>query len=130
MQQVRRGSRQKEAVLRAVTGHCDHPSADQVFLRVREELPGTSLSTVYRNLGILVEEGALVEIAGPGAEIHYDHTTGNHCHVQCRECGRVCDVHHPSLDFTELLKSPVSNFSIDGVTVTFTGLCPDCRDKS
>ena len=126
---VRRGSRQKMAVLEAVTRFCDHPTADVVFARVRENLPGTSLSTVYRNLGILVDEGRLIAVSGPGSEIHYDHETENHCHVQCRECGRVCDVRYAPVDFSALLPEDASGFTIDGVTVTFTGICSECMEK-
>ena len=128
-QAQRRGSRQKLAVLEAVTCYSDHPTADHIFLRVRKKLPGTSLSTVYRNLRILVEEGALIAVSGPGAEVHYDHETGNHCHVQCRVCGKVCDVTHEPLDFSALVPSSASGFTVEGVTVTFTGLCENCQLK-
>lgn len=122
----RRGSKQKKAVYNAVVDSADHPTADMIYLRVRRELPGTSLSTVYRNLGILVDEGELAVVAGPGAEIHYDHSTGNHCHAQCRICGRVCDVQYAPVDFSALVPSKASGFMVDGVTVTFTGICDRC----
>ncbi len=122
----RRGSKQKKAVYDAVVRSCDHPTAESIFLLVRGELPGTSLSTVYRNLGILVSEGALAAVAGPGAEIHYDHNTGNHCHAQCRVCGRICDVQYAPVDYSALVPSRASGFKVDGVTVTFTGICDGC----
>lgn len=125
----RRGSRQKMAVLNAVAAYSDHPTADMIFLRVRGEMSGTSLSTVYRNLGILVDEGKLVAVSGPGAEVHYDHKTANHCHVQCRMCGKVSDVMHSPPDFSVLYPEEASGFEIDGVTVTFTGHCKECAAK-
>ena len=123
----RRGSRQKNAVAAAVCSLSSHPTADEVFSTVRREMPGISLSTVYRNLGILVEEGELLALAGPGGEVHYDHRTGEHCHVQCRFCGRVCDVNMEPVDFTSLHPTDLSGFEIDEVSVTFTGICDKCR---
>ena len=125
----RRGSRQKLAILEAVTSLGSHPTADEIFLRVRETLPGTSLSTVYRNLRILVDEGLLIAVSGPGAEVHYDHETGNHCHIQCRACGKVSDVNHDPLDFSVIKPSSAPGFTVEGVCVTFTGICEECTIK-
>jgi len=124
----RRGSRQKQAVLETVVSCSDHPTADEVFSRVRIKLPGISLSTVYRNLGILVDEGRLITVSGPGAELHYDHSACSHCHVQCRSCGRVCDVQFAPIDFRLLLPTDAAGFKIDGVSVTFTGICTECAE--
>lgn len=125
----RRGSKQKLAVMDAVTRHGDHPTADSIFHRVRDVLPGTSLSTVYRNLRILVDEGMLIAVTGPGAEVHYDHRTCGHCHIRCRGCGKVRDVNHEPPDFSAVLPSTEQGFVIEGVSVTFTGLCRECNLK-
>lgn len=125
----RRGSRQKLAILEAVTSLGSHPTADRIFLQVRETLPGTSLSTVYRNLRILVDEGTLIAVSGPGAEVHYDHETGNHCHIQCRSCGKVSDVSHDPLDYSVIEPSSAPGFTVEGVCVTFTGICDECTIK-
>lgn len=129
IQTHRRGSRQKQAVLESVSLHADHPTADCILHRVRKHFPGTSLSTVYRNLRILVDEGDLVAVVGPGAEVHYDHKTWNHCHVQCRICGKVCDVNHYPLDFSGIPPSSASGFTVEGISVTFTGMCEECTAK-
>ena len=50
-----RYSRQRELVLRQVQNRCDHPTADDIYLAIREDCPGLSLGTVYRNLNGLVE---------------------------------------------------------------------------
>lgn len=125
----RRGSKQKNAVSSAVCSLACHPTADEVFAWVRKDLPGISLSTVYRNLGILVGEGVLLALTGPGGEVRYDHRTGEHCHVQCRACGRVSDVNMKPVDFSSLLPADVSGFELDEVSVTFTGICSRCRSE-
>ncbi len=122
----RRGSRQREAVIHAAKQLKDHPTADMIFLEVRQSNPGVSLSTVYRNLNILVEEGDLIAIKGPGSEVHYDYNVSNHCHIQCRICSKVSDIDFKPVEYISLLPEQTSGFHVDGVSVTFTGICSQC----
>ena len=94
----RRGSKQKRAVLNSARLLANHPTAEEIFFKVREELPRISLSTVYRNLGVLVDEKELVAISDSGAEVHYDYNVSDHCHVQCRKCGEVGDINYSPTD--------------------------------
>ncbi|MCD6588497.1 MAG: transcriptional repressor [Candidatus Fermentibacteraceae bacterium] len=126
---VRRGSKQKSVVLRTVKNMCNHPTAQDVFFRAREEVSNISFSTVYRNLAILVEDGVLITVAGTGSEVHYDHVLENHNHVQCRICGKVRDIQVPPMDYKGIALSETSGFTVDGVCVTFTGTCRECREK-
>ncbi len=130
MGKPRRGSKQKRAVLSAAVSLANHPTAQEIFFRAKEEVMSISFSTVYRNLGILVDEGNLITITSAGSEVHYDHITGNHCHIQCRNCGKVRDLDVPAVDFNGILPSEASGFTVDGVCVTFTGMCRDCREKT
>ena len=52
-----RNSRQRQMVLDAVSTRCDHPTADQIYLDVRSKDDKISRGTVYRNLGVLSEDG-------------------------------------------------------------------------
>jgi Fe2+ or Zn2+ uptake regulation protein len=125
----RRGSRQKSIVFNSVMGLFNHPTAEEVYFRAKKEIPALSLSTVYRNLRILVEEGNLNAIPASGSEVHYDHNISNHCHIRCRMCGMVRDVCFPPVNFNAILPSDASGFSVNGVCVTFTGVCRDCGEK-
>ena len=49
MQQVRR-SKQRDAILANLQARYDHPTAMELYLSVRQELPNLSLGTLYRNL--------------------------------------------------------------------------------
>ena len=51
-----RHTRQLAAILEAVSAAHDHPTAEQVYSRVRDRLPRVSLGTVYRNLQKLAEQ--------------------------------------------------------------------------
>ena len=50
-------SRQREAIKEYLRNSHDHPSADMVYMNIRQEFPNISLGTVYRNLSLLSELG-------------------------------------------------------------------------
>ena len=52
-------SRQREAILEVLRSTDTHPTASWIYERVREKIPNISLGTVYRNLTVLSENGAL-----------------------------------------------------------------------
>jgi len=124
---VRRRTKQRQIVLEEIIRHGCHPTADDIFSAVRKRLPRISLSTVYRNLGILVEREDIAAVYGACNELHYDHNTHNHCHIRCSVCGRVCDVDVEPIDVETVLPHLASGFIIEKVHITFTGICPSCK---
>ena len=82
-------SRQREAIKENLMSRRDHPTADAVYLSIREEYPNISLGTVYRNLQLLTELGELQKIrVGDGLD-HFDADTSTHYHFYCNKCGAV-----------------------------------------
>ena len=85
-------SRQRAAILENVKGRKDHPTADMVYMSVREEYPKISLGTVYRNLSLLSEMHEILRLHfGDGTE-HYDGDTSDHDHFICTRCGKIIDL--------------------------------------
>lgn len=123
---ARRWTKQRQVVLEEIIRLGCHPTADDIFDAVRKCLPKVSLSTVYRNLGILIEQGEILEVHGPCHELHYDHNTTDHCHVRCSVCGRICDVDIEPIDVKTVLPAAASGYTIEKVHITFTGVCPSC----
>ena len=94
---VRRQTRQLALVLAAVqAAGKTHPTADEVFRRVRRTLPNVSLGTVYRNLQRLAGEGR-IGVAHVGARVaRYDPTPTPHDHFVCDACGSLEDLAAPA----------------------------------
>jgi len=123
-----RNTRQRQLVLDAVRSRTDHPTADQIYLAVREIDDKISRGTVYRNLGILEENGELLHVKAPDAS-RYDLTTGKHYHVHCTCCGMVCDAPlEYQYDHDERV-AEVTGFQITGHETVFEGVCPACLAK-
>ena len=124
-----RNTKQRKMILQAVEQLGCHPTAEQIFDAVRNELPRTSLSTVYRNLGVLVDQGEIKAIKGMGREIHYDHNMEEHNHVKCSICGKICDIDVDLVDRNTLKPDSVSGFIVEEVYLTVVGICPECAEQ-
>ena len=60
-------SRQRAAIKEYLSHTYEHPTADTVYLHVREEFPNISLGTVYRNLNLLADMGEAMSYAADAA---------------------------------------------------------------
>ncbi len=125
-----RMTHQREIILEELRKCGTHPTADELYERVRQNLPRISLATVYRNLEILSEAGLIKKLEISGRQKRFDWDLSDHDHVYCTQCQRVDNV--PSLDKPSQLTDPALNkgYRITGCRVEFHGICPSCRKKS
>lgn len=119
-------TRQRQVVLEELQAVPCHPSADELYQRVRQRLPHISLGTVYRNLELLVEEGRAIRLDSCGQR-RYDGTVRPHYHVRCCRCGRAEDVELAGEPQLRATVSAQSGYEITGHRLEFTGICPACR---
>jgi Fur family ferric uptake transcriptional regulator/Fur family peroxide stress response transcriptional regulator len=122
---------QRQAVLDVLRASHDHPTAAEVYERVRAVSPGIGSATVYRTLALLVASGRALQLTlGDGTAARYDANTRRHDHVTCDNCGYVTDIDHPipSGMVTEI--SLASGFSITGYDLRLHGTCPSCLASS
>ena len=119
-------SRQREAIKDYLSSVTTHPTADTVYMHIKEEFPNISLGTVYRNLNLLVELGEIRKLSCGDDTDHFDYDTSPHYHYVCRQCGRVMDI---PMEATKELETAAKEFvpgTIDDHTVFFYGICDEC----
>ena len=122
-------SRQRDCIKEFLMSRVDHPTADMVYAHVREEFPHISLGTVYRNLSLLAEIGEIQKITCDGPD-RFDANAEPHYHFTCSCCGAVEDLKFdPEPSYDHLVPK---NFGgkINAVTLSFSGLCESCIQKS
>jgi Fe2+ or Zn2+ uptake regulation protein len=85
-------SAQRVAVAEYVLATVEHPSADQVFAKVRRRLSVISRATVYNTLNALVEKGLLRQLALAEGKVVFDPLTAPHHHFIDEENGTIHDV--------------------------------------
>ena len=126
-------SRQRESIKACLMGRRDHPTADDVYLSIRQEYPNISLGTVYRNLNLLVELGEAQKLSFGCGPDRFDADLTPHYHFVCRMCGTVMDL--PLKPFPELDQKAQKccDGAIDSHQICFYGLCRQCcssKDKT
>ena len=121
----KRYSRQRELIYEALRQTEQHPTAEMIYQWLKPANPSLSLGTVYRNLNLLADEGAIRRMAFPVER--YDAETMPHPHFCCDQCGAVYDLHLPydaELDRQALL---ASGHDVTGHEVVFHGICTKCK---
>ena len=118
---------QKALILRAVCELKRHLTADEVYEFVKKDHPSIGKGTVYRNLAILTEEGAIRKVEVPDGSDRFDFTLKNHYHVRCVKCGEVFDVDMDEIP--DLQKKIHDTHGMEFLTydIFFKGICPECR---
>jgi Fur family peroxide stress response transcriptional regulator len=86
-----RFTRQRAAVYSYLRSVLTHPTAEQVYLAVREDVPNISLATVYKALEALVEVKLAAKLADAEGPARYDCRSDHHYHVRCLKTGEVRD---------------------------------------
>ena len=121
----KRYSRQRELIYEALRQTEQHPTAEMIYQWLKPANPSLSLGTVYRNLNLLADEGAIRRMAFPVER--YDAKTMPHPHFCCDQSGAVYDLHLPydaELDRQALL---ASGHDVTGHEVVFHGICTKCK---
>jgi Fur family transcriptional regulator, peroxide stress response regulator len=121
---------QRRAVFEAILDRGDHPSADQVYTAVRDDLPQISRMTVHRILGTFVTLGLLVKTCHPGSVTRYDPNLQQHHHLVCMDCGCIIDIQDTRLNQLPWPKVDAREFTIQDYHVHFRGQCARCLKKS
>lgn len=125
MEKRARQTKQLQVIWETVRDDGSHPTADQIYDRVRKRLPNISLGTVYRNLQKLVADEKL-QILMLGRSQHFDPLTERHQHFICESCNRVYDVFVEDHDEIRPAKLPHAGFQVTSHQLAFYGICKDC----
>ena len=106
-------------------------SASEIHARLPETI---SLSTVYRTLKLLSEEGfAHEEVSGKSGTVYRygePDACGEHFHLRCLKCGRLI---HLDCGLMDELSSHIFQhhaFSIDPARTVLYGVCQSCSGQS
>ncbi len=128
MQYRRKYSKKRQAILDALCADKRHPTAEMLYTSLKPVYPELSLGTVYRNLAVLMEEGAISSVGHIDGQERYDGRMDSHGHFICRGCHRILDLEAPELlgcvcaELSEGLGCTAEAYSF-----SVSGFCRDCR---
>ena len=115
------------AILKILRNTRSHPTADQIYDEVRKDIPNISKGTVYRNLQVLQEDGAISALNINGTQARYEGKLESHYHFRCEKCGRVFDLDEPINKELDERVSKKTGFVVSHHQTEFRGLCKDCQ---
>jgi Fur family peroxide stress response transcriptional regulator len=119
---------QRLAVLAALEGRRDHPTAEQIYQEVLGQLPMISFNTVYKTLEVLCQTGLAFKVNPLHEVARYDGQTQEHVHLICRKCHRIVDLAwKPPLPLP-LPDQALKGFRVENPSLIFWGLCPRCQE--
>ncbi len=117
---------QRLEILHAMAAAKDHPSAEDVFKRVKLKVPPISLDTVYRTLALFERCGVIARVQFPDDRARYDPNTADHPHVVCINCEKIEDFSSPTLDDKEIPEETKEWGLVKSRHIELRGICRTC----
>jgi Fur family peroxide stress response transcriptional regulator len=87
-----RPSVQRYAIMNYLLTHFDHPTVDEVYQGLCDQIPTLSRTTVYNTLRLLSEHNAAQMITIDDHHVCYDGNINSHVHFICKKCGKIIDL--------------------------------------
>src|SRR6185369_982204 len=84
---------QRMAIVRELAADPTHPTAQELFERLRPALPTMSFATVYNTLDALASAGLCAALSLSPGPSRFDPNMRPHHHAVCDRCGLVRDLH-------------------------------------
>ena len=116
-----RATRQREVVYSVILGKRDHPTADEIFSRVKARMPGISLATVYNCLETLVHCGLLRQVNFERESTRYCPNLSEHAHFHDESTGRIHDIELPAEATSRLRHLLPEGFEAASIELSFRG---------
>ena len=85
-------SRQRELIYHSLETRKDHPTAEELYLDLKEKMPEIGIATVYRNLSDLCQKGKIIKIKSKYGPDRFDGNFMPHIHFQCEQCNNIVDI--------------------------------------
>ena len=130
---MKKYSKQREMILESLRDRTDHPSAEMLYEDLKKGIPNIGIATVYRNLGLLYEQGEILKILEQDSD-RYDGNTTRHLHFICKTCSKIEDIFLEEKKLNEMeenIRSLTSNLEAaeEEFKITIMGQCKDCKNK-
>ncbi len=115
------------AILSLLMQDKSHPAVDDIYHRVREDLPAISLSTVYETIDKFVELGLCQRVEGPGQPARVDGNPDVHAHARCVHCGKIIDLDESRFPPPTIPRDLVEGFKLNSAQLMYEGTCGSCQ---
>ena len=119
---------QRIAIMDYLLTHRTHPSIEEIYSALCDDMPTLSKTTVYNTLKLFVEQGAAQMLTIDERNVNYDGDVSLHAHFLCKKCGKIFDL--PAAHEEERIAGfGMNGFAVEEVHQYYKGVCPACAAK-
>ncbi len=121
---MKRMTKQRKAILECLESAKRPLCIEEILSYTSLEIPQINLSTVYRNIKMLLEENliSLVELPGENPFYEIQHTTHHH-YFLCSKCSKTYSIQSCPKGLLDMVPK---GFLLLNHSITLHGFCRDC----
>lgn len=117
-------TQQRLSIYKALLMAENHPTAEDIYKKLKRTLPGLSLGTVYKTLDTFYKHQIINKIKTDDDAVHYDADLSSHNHIIDLKTNEIIDYVDP--DFEVLIRDyfkdkKIEGFEIDVIRVKIYG---------
>ncbi len=116
-----RATPQREIVYQVLLERRDHPTADELFARVKAKMPTISLATVYNCLEALVQCDLVKQVNFEREPTRYCSNLTEHAHFIDTATGQIIDIEMTPAYVARLREALPPGFTMEDVELNFRG---------
>ena len=124
---MKRMTRQYEAIFRCLAERGHPLSIEEILSLVSKEIPTINVSTIYRNLKTLIQEGKIALVDLPKEKPRYEvvkEENSHHHYFLCDKCNKTFNIHGCPPGLQNILPT---GFMLLGHSITLNGYCIECN---
>ena len=121
---------QRIEIYRALLESEDHPTAEDIYNRIRDKIPMVSVDTIYRTLALFEDHKLISRVQCLSDKGRFDKNLDKHHHFICVQCKTVFDFYWPEFEKISIPKSAKEYGKVFNEKVELLGVCNECQSKS
>jgi Fe2+ or Zn2+ uptake regulation protein len=120
---------QRRLILETLESFSGHPTAEDIYAVVKKKAPRLHLSTVYRTIRWLEQEGKVSarRFEEDNRQERFDYTPSEHHHFQCSSCKTVIEFESPLIDDVKTSFQVKTGVFIESASLLLYGKCKSCQ---
>ena len=124
-----KSTRQRDMILDCFLSCDQHLSTEELYLKLKESMPGIGFATVYRTLKLFAESGIAREIQFGDGQTRYEHLHAgeHHDHLVCTRCGAIMEFENETIEKLQAEVARNHGFTIMNHKLELYGICAKCK---
>lgn len=126
---MKRNTKQREEVWRALERNPGFVSAQELHQALRDLGSTIGLATVYRTLNALADEGNVDALTREGENLYRACSPGHHHHIICRGCGLTKEIEASAVEAWAKAVAAEHGYADPQHIVDIFGTCGACQPR-